>query len=233
MRRRSGSSRAPVATGRPIKLVNIYFDTPELTLATVEERAASAAHAGRLAANLQDGGRREGGLHSRHEWEMPVAGERWRSTRCSHACDDAERSQQRLREAAPDLIALFRTDFTRTLWHVELDGAEIEAALDHGDVCAEVDGASASRADLGSRTRTEVRRRSRASHARGELGADAGLAPDDVSKAQRGIVRAVEATPSRSDQRLLRHFPAMTSASRLAPIRRRHRCSATPRPHRP
>lgn len=86
-----------------------------------------------------------------------------------------------------ELIELFRTNFTRTLWNIELDGSEIEAAIDQGDVFAEVDRetrrAPISEVELELKSGDEAALHTLAA----ELGKQiAGLAPDNISKAQRG-----------------------------------------------
>ena len=59
--------------GREIALSNVYFDTPDLALA----RAKSAVRLRRAPQGwlqtFKTVGTAEGGLHRRHEWEMPVA----------------------------------------------------------------------------------------------------------------------------------------------------------------
>ncbi len=58
-------------------------------------------------------------MHSRHEWEMPVAGEKLEIDALAAQPATNPPRAAALREAAPDLIELFRTNFTRTLWQVE------------------------------------------------------------------------------------------------------------------
>ena len=82
-------------------------------------------------------GTADGGLHSRHEWEMPIAGEKLEIDALLSECDKPSAADA-LRQAAPELVELFRTNFVRTLWRVEVDGSEIEAAIDQGDVFTEV-----------------------------------------------------------------------------------------------
>ncbi|HEX3638598.1 MAG TPA: CYTH domain-containing protein, partial [Paraburkholderia sp.] len=101
-------------------------------------------------------------------------------------CDEPAAAQA-LRRAAPELIELFRTNFTRTLWNVALDGSEVEAAIDQGDVIAEVNGemrrAPISEVELELKSGDEAVLDTLAK----ELGKQvAGLAPDNISKAQRG-----------------------------------------------
>jgi inorganic triphosphatase YgiF len=126
------------------------------------------------------------GLHSRHEWEMPVAGEKLEIDALLRECDEPSAADA-LRQAAPELVELFRTNFTRTLWRVEVDGSDIEAAIDQGDVFAEVDSetrrAPISEVELELKSGDEAALHTLAA----ELGKQiAGLAPDNISKAQRG-----------------------------------------------
>ena len=107
-----------------------------------------------------------------------------------HACDEPAAAEA-LRQAAPELIELFRTNFTRTLWNVELDGSKVEAAIDQGNVLAEVNGetrrAPISEVELELKSGDEAALNTLAS----ELGKQvAGLAPDNISKAQRGRLSA-------------------------------------------
>lgn len=172
--------------GRPIRLANIYFDTPELTLATSKSALRLRHTPDGWLQTFKTVGHAKDGLHSRHEWEMQVAAEKLEIEALLRECDEPEAAEA-LRQAAPGLVELFRTDFTRTLWNVELDGAKIEAAVDQGDVIAEVDGATR-RAPI-CEVELELKSGDEAAlHAlAAELGAQiAGLKPDNVSKAQRG-----------------------------------------------
>lgn len=174
------------AAGHEIALSNLYFDTPELALA----RAKSAVRL-RLAPQgwlqtYKTAGSADAGLHRRHEWEMPVAGERLDIDALVAACD-VPAAADALRAAAPALIALFRTDFSRTLWRIVHAGASVEAALDRGEIVAQVEG--------------DVRREPICEIELELLDGDAaalqtlaaefaaalpGVAPDNQSKAQRG-----------------------------------------------
>ena len=172
--------------GRDVTLENIYFDTPGLTLA----RSKSALRLRRTPdgwlQTFKTAGSAKGGLHSRHEWEMPVAGDALEIDALLRACEVPDIAAA-LREAAPGLIELFRTNFTRTLWQVQHDGADIEAAIDLGEVIADVNGktrrAPVSEIELEQKSGDEA-----ALHALAQVLSThiPGLAPDDVSKAQRG-----------------------------------------------
>ncbi|CAD6559904.1 CYTH domain-containing protein [Paraburkholderia metrosideri] len=172
--------------GQPVKLVNIYFDTPRLTLASSKSALRLRQTPDGWLQTFKTVGQAKDGLHSRHEWEMPVAGEKLEIDALLRECDEPTAADA-LRQAASALIELFRTNFTRTLWHVEFDGSEVEAAIDQGDVLAEVNGenrrAPISEVELELKSGDEAALHSLAA----ELGKQVkGLAPDNVSKAQRG-----------------------------------------------
>jgi inorganic triphosphatase YgiF len=159
--------------GQPVELENIYFDTPDLTLA----RSKSALRLRRTPdgwlQTFKTAGAAQAGLHSRHEWELSVA--------------DEALEINALRNAAPHLIELFRTNFTRTLWHLQQDRAEVEAAIDQGEVIAEVNGKTRS-API-SEVELELKRGDQSAlHALAKALTERipGLKPDNISKAQRG-----------------------------------------------
>ncbi|AOK28632.1 MULTISPECIES: CYTH domain-containing protein [Burkholderia] len=174
------------APGRDIALANVYFDTPSLALA----RAKSALRLRRAPQGwlqtFKTAGTAEGGLHRRHEWEIPVAGEALDIDALISACDVAAAADA-LRAAAPELIALFRTDFSRTLWQIPHAGATIEAALDRGEIVAQI-GSDMRREPICEIELELVDGDASALVALAdELSAKLpGIAPDNLSKAQRG-----------------------------------------------
>jgi len=172
--------------GRPIALANIYFDTPALTLARSKSALRLRHTPDGWLQTFKTGGNASAGMHSRHEWEMPVAGEKLEIDALLQACDEPTVAAA-LRGAAPDLIELFRTNFTRTLWQVAHNGATVEAAIDQGDVIAEVDGETRRspilEVELELKSGDEAALHALADELRTKV---PGLAPDDVSKAQRG-----------------------------------------------
>ncbi|WP_144109984.1 CYTH domain-containing protein [Paraburkholderia sp. BCC1886] len=172
--------------GRPIELANIYFDTPELALAKSKSALRLRHTPDGWLQTFKTVGVAKAGLHSRHEWEMPVAGERLEIDALLRECDEPSATSS-LEQAAPQLVELFRTNFTRTLWHIVVDGSVVEAAIDRGDVIAEVDGERHSTPI----SEVELELKSGDEAALGTLAAQlsaevAGLVPDDISKAQRG-----------------------------------------------
>ncbi len=172
--------------GREIALANVYYDTPDLSLA----RAKSAVRVRRAPQGwlqtFKTVGTAEGGLHTRHEWELPVAGDALELDALVAACD-VPAAADALRAAAPALVALFRTDFARTLWRIERDGTTVEAGLDLGEIVAVVDG-DTRRAPIREIELELIDGDEAVLHTlAAELAAALpGLAPDDQSKAQRG-----------------------------------------------
>lgn len=175
--------------GHAIRLENLYFDTPELALA----RAKSALRLRRAPQGwlqtFKTVGQAKNGLHARHEWEMPVAGEALEVEKLLHECDEAGVSTA-LSAAAENLIPLFRTDFTRTLWTLTHEGAQVEAAVDQGEITADVNGQTrrAPICEIELELKDAKDDGEAALHALADELAKAlpGLAPDDISKAQRG-----------------------------------------------
>ena len=131
-------------------------------------------------------GESQDGMHSRHEWEMPVAGEALEIDALLQLCDD-EQARDALRDAAPDLAALFRTDFSRVIWDIEHEGAMIEVALDLGEIVTDVDGerrtAPISELELELKSGGEQALNDLAALMRGAF---TDLQPEDLSKARRG-----------------------------------------------
>ena len=174
------------APGRDVPLINIYFDTPALTLARSKIALRLRKTPDGWLQTLKAAGTAQGGLHSRHEWETPVAQAALDFEALARACDD-EAALAALRSAASELGERFRTVFVRRLWQVEFDGASIEAAIDRGEVTATVQGET--RRDAICEIELELLRgEESALHAlTARLSAAVpGLAPENVNKAQRG-----------------------------------------------
>lgn len=182
------SARAGIA-GRDVRLENVYFDTPALMLAKAKSALRLRRTPDGWLQTFKTAGVAKNGLHDRHEWEMPVAGAALEVQRVIGECEQSgeQKVADALRDAAPELIALFRTDFVRTLWTLNTGNAEVEAAVDQGEVVADVNGATR-RAPI---CEIELELKSGDEAALHALAAELtaalpGLAPDDVSKAQRG-----------------------------------------------
>jgi inorganic triphosphatase YgiF len=172
--------------GCDVPLTNVYFDTPELDLARAKIALRLRKTPDGWLQTLKAAGTAQGGLHSRHEWETPVAQAALDFEALARACDD-DTALAAVRAAAAALGERFRTVFVRRLWRFDFDGASIEAAIDRGEVTAAVHGET--RRDGICEIELElVRGDERALHGLADQlsTAVAGLAPENVNKAQRG-----------------------------------------------
>lgn len=112
------------------RLLNTYFDTPELALQTrrmaVRERLAGA----QWLLTVKTAGQSTGGLSRRQEWEGPSTPG---ALGFDSLVDDANLAAE-LMALRPQLNALFCTDFERQRWVIAHEGAQIEVALDQGHI---------------------------------------------------------------------------------------------------
>src|SRR6266702_4328134 len=128
------------------------------------------------------------------QWLIQRAGSKGRTITLENSYYDTPsltlaraKSAVRVRRTPDDLIPLFSTNFSRTIWHVSIDGADVEAAIDQGEVVAVVNGETR-RAPI---CEIELELKDGDAGALKALSAELaqavhGLRPDDVSKAQRG-----------------------------------------------
>lgn len=174
--------------GKPMSLANVYFDTPDCRLAKAKSALRLRRAPEQWLQTFKTLGASRAGLSERHEWELPVAGEALDIDALLAACDD-ETSRAALKEAAPGLIALFKTDFRRIVWNIEREGAQIEVALDLGEITADVGGktrhAEISELELELKSGDESALSMLAAELRGAFPE---LDPEDLSKAQRGYL---------------------------------------------
>jgi triphosphatase len=112
------------------RLLNTYFDTPELALQlrrmAVRERLAGE----QWLLTVKTAGQSTGGLSRRQEWEGQTTPG---ALQFDTLVDDAALAQD-LMALRPNLRALFCTDFERQRWVIEHAGAQIEVALDQGHI---------------------------------------------------------------------------------------------------
>ena len=112
------------------RLLNTYFDTPELVLQlrrmAVRERLAGE----QWLLTVKTAGQSTGGLSRRQEWEGQTTPG---ALQFDTLVDDAALAQD-LMALRPNLSALFCTDFERQRWVIEHAGAQIEVALDQGHI---------------------------------------------------------------------------------------------------
>jgi triphosphatase len=117
-------------TGHTQRLLNTYFDTPELALQkrrmAVRERLAGE----QWLLTVKTAGQSQNGLSRRQEWEGPTTPG---ALQFNTLVDDAALAQD-LITLRPNLRALFCTDFERQRWVIAHAGAHIEVALDQGRI---------------------------------------------------------------------------------------------------
>lgn len=117
-----------IGRARSQHLHSIYFDTPELVLHQQRMALRLRRDGQRWVQTLKGGGQASAGLHQRQEWETPVAGEQL----------DVAALQASGAALPPDLAAslrpVFVTTFKRQLRVLQFGGAEIELALDSGEI---------------------------------------------------------------------------------------------------
>ena len=116
--------------------LSIYFDTPDLYL----QQHRSALRVRKTAAawiqTFKGGGKVEGGLHQRHEWECEVPGAAVDLASLLPLIDHpAAHAILAHTGLAEQLQAVFMTDFARTVWMLHLaQETVVELALDLGEV---------------------------------------------------------------------------------------------------
>jgi len=112
------------------RLLNTYFDTPDLALQqrrmAVRERLAGD----RWLLTVKTAGQSQNGLSRRQEWEAPTTPG---ALEFDTLVDDAVLAQD-LMTLRPTLRAMFCTDFERQRWVIEHASAQIEVALDQGRI---------------------------------------------------------------------------------------------------
>ena len=113
-------------------LGNTYFDTPSGELEAARMALRLRRDGNRWLQTLKTDGEGSGGYSRRREWEWPVS---------TGTLDHAVLGKlSGLSGLTPDVLARlqprFTTDFERHLWHLELTGAQIEVALDQGEILA-------------------------------------------------------------------------------------------------
>jgi triphosphatase len=171
--------------GHTQRLLNTYFDTPELALQqrrmAVRERLADEHYL----LTVKTSGQSQNGLSRRQEWEgLTTPG----ALQFDTLVDDAALAPQ-LMALRPNLRALFCTDFARRRWVIDHAGAQIEVALDQGRI--HVPGTELSEplleVELELLSGPEDALMALADALRQTPHGPVTLAPSDASKAQRGM----------------------------------------------
>ena len=171
--------------GSTQRLLNTYFDTPDLALQqrrmAVRERLAGD----QWLLTVKTAGQSQNGLSRRQEWEGPTSPG---ALAFDTLVDDRVLAAE-LMAMRPHLKALFCTDFERQRWVVAQAGAQIEVALDQG--CIHVPGTALNEPllelELELLSGPESALMALADVLRQTPQGPVGHTPSDASKAQRGM----------------------------------------------
>ena len=120
---------------RELNQMDTYFDTPEFKLRERHIGLRVRRARGRWIQNIKGNGKAESGLHSRHEWERPIAGPIPELDHLRTLIDDktVRRGLATTPALKKRLTPVFATKVKRTAWDVQLDdGGQVECALDRG-----------------------------------------------------------------------------------------------------
>ncbi|QLS04663.1 inorganic triphosphatase [Citrobacter freundii] len=117
----------------PSQLLNIYYETPDGWLRSHDMGLRIRGENGRYEMTLKIAGRVMGGLHQRPEYNVALS-----EPELDLALLPAEvwPNGELPADLASQLQPLFSTDFNREKWLLEVDGSQIELALDLGEVKA-------------------------------------------------------------------------------------------------
>ncbi|CAJ0720772.1 Inorganic triphosphatase [Ralstonia edaphis] len=183
-----------------VELANVYYDTPDQALARSRAALRVRRQGSQWLQTLKTAAVSTSGLSARHEWEVPLQNDALSVD--AFVANNAAEAADYVRPHAAALAPLFRTDFTRRLWHVAADGGEIEIALDAGAILIPgtqarepIDELELEWKPAAGSTLTEDAIAERLHAWTQKLrAAVAGLTPLDISKAQRGYQLRAKAT---------------------------------------
>lgn len=117
----------------PSQLLNIYFETPDNWLRSHDMGLRIRGESGRYEMTMKIAGRVTGGLHQRPEYNVPLSEP---TLDLAQFPPEVWPNGELPVDLASRVQPLFSTDFYREKWQVEVDGSQIEIALDLGEVKA-------------------------------------------------------------------------------------------------
>ena len=118
------------AHAAPQRLLNTYFDTPDLALKARRMAVRERLAGDRWLLTVKTAGSSANGLSRRQEWEGPTTPG---ALDFAALVDNAALAGE-LMALRPALKPLFATDFERRRWVIDHAGARIEVALDQGHI---------------------------------------------------------------------------------------------------
>jgi len=121
------------ALKRPVtrRLFSVYYDTPDLRLSQAGMALRVRRSGRRFLQTLKIAGAAGGGLHQQMEFEQPVPTEQ---PDLMQIADPALRRFLAKQKIVGRVVPIFSTDIKRRIWLLGISGAEIEVALDEGEI---------------------------------------------------------------------------------------------------
>ena len=177
----------PLLAGPSVRqhLLNTYFDTPAQDLQRARMAVRERLSGRDWLLTVKTAGSSVGGLSRRQEWEGPTT---LGALNFAALVDDTALATQLMAWRA-ELRPLFRTDFERQRWVITHAGAQIEVALDQGEVS--VPGTELSESilelELELLSGPDTALQALAQDLRQSPAGPLLLTPSDTSKAQRGM----------------------------------------------
>ena len=117
----------------PVQLLNIYYETPDNWLRGHDMGLRIRGENGRYEMTMKVAGRVTGGLHQRPEYNVALSEP---TLDLAQLPTEVWPNGELPADLASCVQPLFSTDFYREKWLVEVDGSQIEIALDQGEVKA-------------------------------------------------------------------------------------------------
>ncbi|MCO4797837.1 MAG: CYTH and CHAD domain-containing protein [Colwelliaceae bacterium] len=115
-------------------LSNCYYDTAELALRHLDMGLRIRICDGHIEQTIKTAGVVIGGLHQRPEYNVDLDTSFPQLTLFPQ---DVWSNDLNIEKLQTQLIPLFNTDFTREIWLVSIEGAEIELAFDRGEISSD------------------------------------------------------------------------------------------------
>jgi triphosphatase len=121
------------ALKRPVtqRLFSVYYDTPDLRLSQAGMALRVRRIGKRFLQTLKVAGAAGGGLQQHAEFEQPVPSDK---PDLMQITDPALRRLLTKQKIAGRVVPVFSTDIKRRIWLLDISGAEIEVALDEGEI---------------------------------------------------------------------------------------------------
>ncbi len=119
------------------KLINRYFDTPDLQLRKWNMGLRVRNDDGEREQTIKTAGSVIGGIHSRPEFNVAIEQDEPDLTLFS---EKMWPELSKVSSVQSELLCLFNTDFVRQIWHIYIDDSLVELALDVGQVSVKREG---------------------------------------------------------------------------------------------